>query len=103
MIVRDGIALNTQWLLIMDLSDLAVGALSFVDPFVIATSPDFVLKDDLEPVISALIPSWPAFQLAGQTSPYFSTNWKASINRSASSTLRPTGRSLIVIYGNTDN
>ena len=32
------------------------------------------------------------------TSPYLSVNWKASMSRSVSSTLRPTGRSLIVIY-----
>lgn len=32
-----------------------------------------------------------------RTSPYLSVNWKASIRRRVSSTLRPTGRSLMVI------
>ena len=33
-------------------------------------------------------------QLAGQTSPWVSTNWNAFTKRRVSSTLRPTGRSL---------
>lgn len=36
-------------------------------------------------------------QLAGQTSPWLSTNWKAFTRRSVSSTERPTGRSLMLM------
>lgn len=45
----------------------------------------------------ALIVASPGFQFAGHTSPYLSVNWKASMRRRVSSTLRPTERSLIVI------
>lgn len=48
---------------------------------------------------SVRMPSWPLRQPAGQASPYLSTYWKASMRRRASSTLRPTERSLIVICG----
>lgn len=46
----------------------------------------------------ALMVASPGFQLAGHTSPYLSVNWKASMRRRVSSTLRPTGRSLMVIW-----
>lgn len=44
--------------------------------------------------------SCPGFQPAGHTSPCTSVYWKAWTNRSVSSTLRPTGRSFIVIWRN---
>lgn len=53
------------------------------------------------PLGSAFMPLEPAFQLAGQTSPNSSVNWKAWTRRTVSSTLRPTGRSLTVIWRRT--
>lgn len=44
--------------------------------------------------------SCPGFQPAGHTSPCSSVYWKAWTNRSVSSTLRPTGKSFIVIWRN---
>lgn len=44
-----------------------------------------------------LIPLLPGCQLAGQTSPYLSVNWKASTSRKASSTDLPTWLSFIII------
>lgn len=47
---------------------------------------------------SGIIVLLPLFQLAGQTSPCLSVNWKASTNLMISETDLPTGKSFIVIW-----
>jgi hypothetical protein len=54
-------------------------------------------KYSREPLGLGLMVGALSFQLAGQTSPCFSTNWKALTNLKVSSTDRPTGKSFTVI------
>ena len=52
----------------------------------------------MESPTSAFMVFLPGFQLAGHTSPCWSVNWNAWTKRRVSSTERPTGMSLMVIW-----
>src|SRR5690606_2141573 len=56
----------------------------------------FLLRYEATPSLVACMASFPSSQLAGQTSPYFSTCLKASTKRIISSMFLPNGRSFTV-------